>query len=111
MKDLLKQYVSKDYEPTFYNKEILTDYDELAINRYAGRIAVGKEKKLELYLMRDWLLDNFNKEVVINPFLGSDSSDVAIYDLTRDKCITKFTIDCGRIEALKAALEEAIKNV
>ncbi len=100
MKDLLKQYISKGYEPTFYNT---TTYELF----WAYEIGITKHEKLELYLMRDWLLDKFNKEVVINPFLGSDSSDVAIYDLTRDNCITKFTIDCGRIEAL----EEAIKNV
>lgn len=57
MKDLIKKYIEKGYEPTFYRMMSrggiidyfpVRDYDDLPA------------EKLELYLMRDWLEEEKN---------------------------------------------------
>lgn len=93
MKDLLKQYVSKGYEPTFYKRLTKTlipyrlEYEGIPI------------EKLELYLMRDWLEERGYGILVIERVLGKWKSDVV------PKLFNT------RLEALKSALEEAIKHV
>lgn len=101
MKDLLKQYIEKGYEPTFFVYE--KKDDELF---YRCNIPVGsyipKYEKLELYLMRDWLEEKMDGQII------------DVYRSMGGKWRYDYLTNCSfdsRIAALKSALEEAIKNV
>jgi hypothetical protein len=96
MKDLLKQFIEKGYVSTFY-------WTEYELNTFAEDFIEGKAKKLELYLMRDWLEE---KGVIVDVEYTGYSFQYHIFMKFSDELAGS-----TRIEALTAALTEAIKHI
>lgn len=105
MKDLLKQYIEKGYEPAFYNKKINV------YAHYTSKTFNGKVEKLELYLMSDWLEEKHGIKVDMFRFIKTWKILINRNILDSPKFNALVHETTTRTEALKSALEEAIKHI